>query len=242
MVSINKPEKPARATDLVNKAKHEASTRVTPHHAASSVTSSRHTNTPPPPQADRIRSSSRRPHSHPSCTETVTSSEGGGDVKKRGGGVGKGGGGVARSLNGSPTVSIRSDGTTSSWNRAGSLKTDHEKKKKKSSYSKPKISRPLYIEPINGKEFKNPSPMQATVQTQHLLTTGRRNDVRSDGGGTTVAGRGNGDCVAAMRPESFSAFLEHEVYAHSLLLARQEAAAGRLQGVCEVFERGRALT
>ena len=71
------------------------------------------------------------------------------------------------------------------------MKTSHELRKKK---KKPIISGPLYIEPIDGKEFKNSPPSAKKVYQ--------------------------------MRQESFSAFLEQDVYMSSVLLAEQRRAAG----------------
>ena len=81
------------------------------------------------------------------------------------------------------------------------MKTSHELRKKK---KKPIISGPLYIEPINGKEFKNSPPSAKKVYQ--------------------------------MRQESFSAFLEQDVYMSSVLLAEQRRAAGF--GVRDIRDEG----
>ena len=92
--------------------------------------------------------------------------------------------------------------------RSGSMKTSHELKKKK---KKPVISGPLYIEPIDGREFKNSPP---SAKKQYPLPTAAKKQ-------------------HLMKQESFSAFLEQEVYLNSVLLAEQSRGA-RLAGVRNV--------
>ena len=79
--------------------------------------------------------------------------------------------------------------------RSTSLKSSHDQRKKHK-IKKPLISRPLYIEPIIGTEFKNSAPAHKRTNSDSV-----RRDV-----------------------ESFAAFLEKDVYLHSVMMAKQRHA------------------
>ena len=97
------------------------------------------------------------------------------------------------------TGSLKIDKVLSREQRGGSVKHDLRKKKKK-----PVISGPLYIEPINGREFKV-SPLSSKRDLSNL----------------------------PMRQESFSAFLEQEVFLSSVMLAQHQQNRDHLRGVRE---------
>ena len=120
----------------------------------------------------------------------------------------------------SPNLSTRSDDLEQrvAWNRRDCSKAETRSKTKKK--DKPKISKPIYIEPINGKEFKNSPPAR-----KKKMST-QQSNISHDAERKTQL----------MGPESFSAFWQDEVFARSVLLAQHQANARKL-GICNVRSR-----
>ena len=112
---------------------------------------------------------------------------------------------------------------------------EEEKSRKKKKEKKPHISGPLYIEPINGKEFKKPPPPHpGKKKSSEVPSKCRHGDVTEyprDVTTTSQDGR-------MMRQDSFACFLEKDVYLQTTaaLQAEQRRGKGSRHRVGSVYE------